>query len=79
MPWLVAESQLQARGEVIVPAGYISLFVGLHPIFAKPEILKTIAPDSFDAIQLCATAIDESEEGEVDRTLAFIEHLSGFA
>ncbi len=69
--------QLAARGKIYVPEGYISLFDAEQRFFADPKIIKTFSPDAFDSIKMSATAIDDSEEGQVDRALAQIGHLSG--
>jgi len=66
---------VSASGKVTVPAGYISLLVAEHQLFAHPDLIDGFAPDAFDSIQLTAVVIDDAEEGQVDKVLAKIGHL----
>ncbi|MBS2007231.1 MAG: hypothetical protein JST01_09335 [Cyanobacteria bacterium SZAS TMP-1] len=71
------EIDVAGHGSVAVPAGYMTLLVAEHRLFAYPELIDTFAPDDFDSIQLTAVAFDDKEEGEVDKVLAKIGHLKG--
>jgi len=71
------EINTAARGKVTIPAGYISCFMADKNFFAHPQILNSLPPDAFDSIKMQAVALDDSEEGEVDRALAYVGHLTG--
>jgi len=71
------EKAVAARGKVTVPAGYISLFLAEHQFFAHLELVDGFPPDAIDSIQLTAVALDENEEGQVDKALSKIVHLKG--
>ncbi|MBU6455167.1 MAG: hypothetical protein KGS72_25580 [Cyanobacteria bacterium REEB67] len=66
-----------ARGKIIVPAGHYSVFVPAEHFYKNPDIAKTLPSDGFDAMQVAALSLDDSEDGLCDRALAHIGHFKG--
>ena len=72
-----SELGFAARGTVKVPANHLVKFVPSKHFYANPEIVKTIAPDGIDVMELTASAMFDGEEGLCDRALSHVGHLKG--
>jgi len=68
---------VMARGKVVVPADCYSFFEAEHNFFVHPEFVSTLDSDCFDSIQLAQVALEGGEEGEVERSLPYLAHLTG--
>jgi hypothetical protein len=66
-----------ARGKVVVAAGCYTFLEAAHDFFVHPEYISTLAPDALDSIKLTHLVLEGSEEGEVEKCLPFLAHLTG--
>lgn len=64
--------EVTARGKVTVPAGYCSFFSAQRQYLDHPEIAKTLPVNAFDSVQMSATALGDSEAGQLGKALASI-------
>ena len=72
-----AETSLQARGKVVIPADtFVTFDAGLN-FFKNPQIIAGLPANAFDAMNLQMLSMDDAEDGYCDRALASISHLTG--
>jgi hypothetical protein len=66
-----------ARGKIIVPTGRYSVFIPAERFYKNPAIAETLPADGFDAMQVAALSLDDSEDGLCDKALSHIGHFKG--